>query len=164
MLIIYLQNVIFMILILRRESYVWCSGSFYGSFDWFYSTIYMFIFCFWYFRFSSIWEAVGVAKIYLPSEYLNKPCYQVNQNYIRVFETTHNNSSNIVYDIYINQDYQVRRNTASYNSNTICDNINSYTDDVYYRTDFSQILIIFTILCIFCFLIPLKLFLRLFRM
>lgn len=104
-----------------------------------------------------------MAKIYLPSEYLNKPCYQVNQNYIRVFETTYNNSSNIVYDIYINQDYQVKRNLSNYNSNTICDNINVYTSEIYYRTDMPDILLMFFIFCIFIFLLPLKIFIRFFR-
>lgn len=103
-----------------------------------------------------------MSKIYVPSEYLNKPCYQVNNNYIRVFETT-NRSDNTVYDIYVNQDYQVRRNTASYSSSTYCDNINTYTDEIYYRTDFDKILIIFIILCFICFGFPIKLFRRLFR-
>ncbi len=103
-----------------------------------------------------------MAKIYLPTEYLNKPCYVINNGYIRVYNTTHN-SNNIVYDIYINQDYQVRRTTSGYSSSTQCDTMNQYTDDIYYRTDFDRILVIFLILCIFCILIPLKLFLRLFR-
>lgn len=104
-----------------------------------------------------------MATIYLPSEYLNKPCYQVNSNYIRVFETTYNNSSNTIYDIYINQDYQVRQGSANYNSSTVCDHINTYTDDFYYRTDMPQILLMFFIFCIFIFVLPLKIFLRMFR-
>lgn len=104
-----------------------------------------------------------MAKIYVPSEYLNKPCYQVNANYIRVFETTYNNISNVVYDIYINQDYQVKRGNATYNSNTVCDNINTYTDNIYYRMDFVYILIIFFIMSFICFWIPWKIFCRLFR-
>lgn len=103
-----------------------------------------------------------MAKIYLPTEYLNKPCYVINNGYIRVYNTT-NNSNNIVYDIYINQDYQVRRTTSGYSSSTQCDTMNQYTDDIYYRTDFDKILVIFLILCIFCFLLPLKIFVRFFR-
>lgn len=103
-----------------------------------------------------------MAKIYLPTEYLNKPCYVINNGYIRVYNTT-NNSNNIVYDIYINQDYQVRRTTSGYSSSTYCDTMNQYTDDIYYRTDFDKILVIFLILCIFCFLLPLKIFVRFFR-
>lgn len=97
-----------------------------------------------------------MAKIYLPSEYLNKPCYQVNNGYIRVFDTTYNNSSNQVTDIYINQDYMLRKGTASYNSNTICDNLNTYTDYIYYRTDFPSILLTFTLLAFICFWLPWK--------
>lgn len=104
-----------------------------------------------------------MAKIYLPTEYLNKSCYQVNANYIRVFETTHNNSSNTVYDIYINQDYQVRQGTANYSSSTVCDRINTYTDEIYYRTDMPQILLMFIIFCMIMFILPLKVFLRMFR-
>ena len=104
-----------------------------------------------------------MSKIYLPSQYLNKPCYQINNGYIRVFETTHTNYNNTVYDIYINQDYMVKTSTASYNSNTYCERANTFTDEVYYRTDFSQILLIFVLLCVICFGAPLKIFLRLFR-
>lgn len=101
--------------------------------------------------------------IYLPTEYLNKPCYIINNGYIRVYETTNNNQSNVVHDIYINQDYMVKKGTANYSSNTVCDKINTYTDSIYYRTDFDSILIILLIMSIFCFLIPLKIFIRLFR-
>lgn len=104
-----------------------------------------------------------MSTIYLPSEYLNKPCYQVNNGYIRVFETTNINQSNIVYDIYLNQDYQVKRGTASYSNSTLCDNINTYTDDFYYRVDMPNILLMFFIFCLFCYFVPLQLFRRLFR-
>lgn len=101
--------------------------------------------------------------IYLPTEYLNKPCYVVNNGYIRVYDTIRTNQPNVVYDIYINQDYMVKKGIANYSSSTLCDTLNTYTDDVYYRTDLDSILIIFLIMCIFCFLIPIKVFTRLFR-
>lgn len=101
--------------------------------------------------------------IYVPTDYLNKPCYVINNDYIRVYETTNTNQSNIVYDIYINQDYMVKQTTANYYSNTVCDRLNTYTDSVYYRVDFVNILIMLTIFCIFCFVLPLKVFVRLFR-
>lgn len=97
-----------------------------------------------------------MSKIYLPQEYLNKPCYQVNNGYIRVFETNNYNSSNVVYDVYINQDYQVRKGMANYSSNSYCDNVNTYTSDVYYRTDFPEILLTFVLLAFVCFWIPWK--------
>lgn len=103
-----------------------------------------------------------MSKIYIPTEYLNKPCYVINNGYIRVYNTTHS-SNNTVYDIYINQDYMIKRTTAGYSSSTICDTSNIYTDDIYYRTDFDKIIVIFICLCIFCFLLPLKVFCRFFR-
>lgn len=101
--------------------------------------------------------------IYLPTEMLNKPCYVINNDYIRVYETTNTNQSNVVYDVYINQDYMIKKTTANYSSSTVCDTYNTYTDSVYYRVDFDSILIILVIMSIFCFLIPLKVFVRLFR-
>lgn len=104
-----------------------------------------------------------MSKIYLPSEYLSKPCYQVNQNYIRVFETTNMNTQNTIYDIYINQDYQIKQGTTNFSSSTQCDTLNTYTDDIFYRTDFDKILLIFIILFIFIINFPVKLFKRIFR-
>lgn len=103
-----------------------------------------------------------MSKIYVPTEYLDKPCYTINNGYIRVYDTI-NGNSNKVYDIYLNQDYMVKEGTANYSSNTQCINPNLITDEIYYRTDFDRILIILLIMCVFCFLIPLKLFLRFFR-
>lgn len=97
-----------------------------------------------------------MSKIYLPTEYLNKPCYVINNDYIRVYNTI-NARDNVVYDIYINQDYMVKQSTASYYDTTVCDSINTFTDDVYYRADLDKILIIYLILSIFMFYIPLKL-------
>ena len=97
-----------------------------------------------------------MSKIYLPTEYLNKPCYIINNDYIRVYNTV-NPRDNVVYDIYINQDYMIKQSIASYSDYTVCDSINTFTDDVYYRTDLDKILIIYLILSIFMFYIPLKL-------
>jgi len=104
-----------------------------------------------------------MSKIYIPTEYLNKKCYVINNDYIRVYETTNINSQNVVYDIYINQDYMVKRGTASYSNNTQCDTINEYTDNFYYRTDIDKILIIFFILAVVVVLSPLKILKRFFR-
>lgn len=103
-----------------------------------------------------------MSKIYLPTEYLNKPCYTVNNGYIRVYESINNNYSNTVYDIYVNQDYMIREGTASYSTNTICVNSNNFTDNVFYRTDFDKILVIFFILLIICFYFPYRIISRLF--
>ena len=103
-----------------------------------------------------------MSKIYLPSSYLNKPCYLVNNDYIRVYSTT-NSQNNVVYDIYFKNDYMIKQGTASYSTSTQCDRINTYTDVIYYRYDFDKILITLLIFCIFTLLIPLKVILRLFR-
>lgn len=94
--------------------------------------------------------------IYVPKEYLNKPCYIVNNDYIRVYNSINNNQQNVVYDIYVNQHYQVKQNTATYNTSTQCDTLNTYTSDFYYRNDLSDILIIFLIICLFIFYLPYK--------
>lgn len=104
-----------------------------------------------------------MSKIYLPNEYLNKTCYQVNNGYIRVWETNNYNQDNNYYDIYINQDYQVKKGTSYfYNTIQTCDNINTYTSDFWYRLDIDRILIIFLILSIFILLFPYKIFSRFF--
>lgn len=104
-----------------------------------------------------------MSKIYLPSEYMNKPCYVINNGYIRVYNTINTNYQNTVYDVYINQDYMVKRGTASYSSSTVCDTANEYTDNFYYRTDIDKILVIFLILAIICVLCPLKIMTRFFK-
>lgn len=103
-----------------------------------------------------------MSKIYLPTDYLNKPCYVVNSDYIRVYNST-NSNNNTVYDIYFKNDYMIKQGTANYSSNTICDHINTYTDEVYYRYDFHNILFIFLSLCIIFFAPGFKLFFRMFR-
>ena len=104
-----------------------------------------------------------MSKIYLPKEYMNKPCYVVNNGYIRVYNTINQNYSNVVYDVYINQDYMVKQGTASYSSNTQCDRLNEYTDNFYYRLDIDKVLIIFLILVLVVVGGPLKIFLRFFK-
>lgn len=104
-----------------------------------------------------------MAKIYLPTEYVNKPCKIINNGYIRVYNTTNYNQTNTVYDIYINQDYMVKKNTASYSSSTVCDTSNEYTDDYYYRLDFSNSLVVLLIMSIFVAYIPIRIFFRLFK-
>lgn len=105
-----------------------------------------------------------MGKIYVPSGYTGKPCYQVNNGYIRVYNTINNSTNNVVFDIYINQDYQIRQTTATYTSGTtLCDTINTYTDDFLYRVDLMNILIVFLIFIFFTTYIPWKLVCRFFR-
>lgn len=101
-----------------------------------------------------------MAKIYLPSDYVNSPCKIINNGYIRAY--TNNQLTNYV-DIYINQDYMIKEGYTNYGYNGVCDSLNTYTDNYYYRTDFSNILIGFGILAFFCIFIPVKIFSKIFK-
>lgn len=98
-------------------------------------------------------------KIYVPTELLNKPCYVINNGYIRVY--TNNNLTEYL-DVYVNQDYMLKQGTSYNGYNGVCDTINTYTDEIYYRRDFSDICIVFFVLFIFIFLIPFKIVSRVF--
>lgn len=103
-----------------------------------------------------------MSKIYLPTEYLEKPCYVINNGYIRVYNTI-NRQDNVVYDIYINQDYMIKQTTSNYSDYTVCDKFNTYTDNIIYRVDFMNILVCIVILLFFSIFIPLKIIKRFFR-
>ena len=98
-------------------------------------------------------------KIYLPTEYINN-CNVVYNDYIRSY--TNNNRTEWV-DIYFKNNYILKSGNTSYPTNVVCDTLNTYTDDFYYRYDLCNSLIIFWFLCVFCFLLPLRILTRLFR-
>lgn len=104
-----------------------------------------------------------MSKIYLPTEFLNKPCYIVNNDYIRVYDSIDLNQQNVVYDVYINQDYMVKQSRASYSTQTVCDDLNVYTDDWYYRVDLFNILGCIFILSFFLILIPFQILFKFFK-
>jgi len=104
-----------------------------------------------------------MSKIYLPTEYLNKPCYVINNDYIRVYDTVNHNQQNKVYDIYVNQDYMTKISNANYSSNTVCDTFNTYTDDWFYRIDLFDILGCIFILSIFLIIIPCQMLFQFFK-
>ena len=106
-----------------------------------------------------------MAKIYLPTVHLNRPCKVINENYIRVYHTTNQGTgvTNTVTDIYFKSDYITRQTTASYTTSILCDSTNTYTDDFYYRYDFTNILINFLIMSIIMFVIPVTIYKRFFR-
>ena len=95
--------------------------------------------------------------IYVPQKE-NYKCYVVqSEGVIRAYEKM---------DYYIRSNYIYRDgNTtfSSYSTLPICLSDSELTSEVYYRNDFDSILIIFLIMCIFCFYIPIKIFTRLFR-
>lgn len=104
--------------------------------------------------------------IYVPD--LSYSCYVVQgEGVIRGYTEMPAINRDINYrDWYINSSYIYRDGTQSFGSwgnLPVCLQTNQLTDKVYYRNDFDSILIIFLIMCIFCFYLPLKVFLRLFR-
>lgn len=105
--------------------------------------------------------------IYVP-EKENYACYVVrSEEVIRAYEDIPRNNTEVNYrDYYYNSNYLYNDGVQSFSQYTTlptCLDNNNVTSDYYYRNDFADILIIFLIMCIFCFLIPLKIFLRLFR-
>ena len=106
--------------------------------------------------------------IYLPNDSVYNKCYVVqNEDVIRAYNKIPQNNTSYRYrDYYINSDYIYRDGEGTWSQYTtlpICLDNSKITNDFYYRTDFNDILIIFTIFCLFIFYIPFKIFMRLFR-
>ena len=109
--------------------------------------------------------------IYVPD--LNYKCYVLtNKDTIRAYEVMpynpgYNQQVNINYrDYYINSHYLYTdgfQQFSNYTTLPVCLDSSKLTSDVYYRNDLDKILVIFLILCIFMFLIPIKLFQRFFK-
>lgn len=105
-------------------------------------------------------------KIYVPD--LSYKCFVIqSEGVIRAYEKVPQNNQEINYrDYYINSSYIYRDGTQSFGSyyNTpTCLSTDVVTDSVYYRNDFDKILVIFLIMCIFCFYLPIKVFSKLFK-
>lgn len=99
-------------------------------------------------------------KIYVPSEYVNSSCFTINNGYIRAYT---NDSLTEYVDIYVNQDYMLKKGNTTYTQNITCDSLNTLTDDWLYRLDLDKILICLLILIILVIGIPLKVVSRFFR-
>lgn len=104
--------------------------------------------------------------IYVPD--LNYKCYVVqSEGVIRAYEEIPTYNTNIDYrDYYIKSNYIYKDGNQSFGSYTnlpVCLSSDTLTDQIYYRNDLDSILIIFLIMCIFIFYIPIKIFCRLFR-
>ena len=105
--------------------------------------------------------------IYVPTKEDYK-CFIVrDKDTIRAYKQIPETNSSVDYtDFYINSHYLSRNDTEVFNRYqelpTCLDN-SQITSDIYYRNDMPDILVMFLVLCIFCFLIPLKIFVRLFR-
>jgi len=105
--------------------------------------------------------------IYVPNK-TDYKCFVVqNEEVIRAYEEMPTNNKNINYrDYYINASYIYKDGTQQFSTYTtlpVCLSSNEITTDFYYRNDLADILIIFTIICIFGIYIPLKIFSKLFK-
>ena len=106
-------------------------------------------------------------KIFVPQDSTYNKCYVVqSEGVIRGYAQVPTNNSTINYrDYYIKSDYIYRDGSqtfSQYSTPPTCLLSSEITNDVYYRQDFSNILIIFLILMIFCFYFPYKVISRVF--
>lgn len=106
-------------------------------------------------------------KIYVPDKE-NYKCFVVrSEEVIRAYEELPKNNTTVQYrDYYYNSNYLYNDGSqqfSQYSTLPVCLSDSVITTDVYYRNDIDSILIVFSILCIFGILIPLKIFMRLFR-
>ena len=105
--------------------------------------------------------------IYLP-DLENYQCFVVrDENTLRAYEDEPQLNQSINYrDYYINSNYVYQDGVQEFNLYStlpVCLDSSVLTNEVYYRNDFDSILVILLIMSIFCFYIPIKIFLRLFR-
>lgn len=70
-----------------------------------------------------------MATIYLPSDYINN-CNVVHDNYIRSY--TDSTYTQWV-DIFIHQDYQLQFGSTNNPEPVVCDTLNTYTTNEYYK-------------------------------
>lgn len=111
-------------------------------------------------------------NIYLPIDNFNDfACYVVqDKDTIRAYskKPAYNSSSDYI-DFYINSHYLKKSGTQSWGQSTyyglpVCLPQDNITNDIYYRTDLVDCLIIFSLLALIMFWVPVKLtFFRLFR-
>ena len=108
-------------------------------------------------------------NIYLPINSVDDfACYSVlDKDTIRAYKTQPQLDISSEYvDFYINSHYLQKTGTQSWGQwNTslpICVSKSTFSNDVYYRTDFDSILIIFLILFIFIIVLPYKIMSRAF--
>lgn len=107
-------------------------------------------------------------KIYLPNDNLYNKCYVVqNEDIIRAYDTIPQNNTSYNYrDYYINSNYIYKDGSGQWSQYTtlpVCLDNNVITDNYYFRNDFDSILIIFLILFLFIFYIPINLIFRFVR-
>ena len=106
-------------------------------------------------------------KIYVPLDTTYNKCYVVqSEGVIRGYEEIPQINRTINYrDYYIKSDYIFRNGSqtfSTYSTPPTCLSNNIITNDIYYRVDFSNILIIFFIFSFFIVFLPFKIMSRVF--
>ena len=104
---------------------------------------------------------------YVPNSEDYKCIVVRDKDTIRAYTEQPQTNSTVHYtDYFVNSHYLSKtgsENFSRYEQLPVCLDSSQFTSDFYYRNDMPDILLMFLILCIFCFLIPLKIFVRLFR-
>lgn len=103
-----------------------------------------------------------MSKIYIPETH-GICTIVIDKDTVRDYFTLNINQENQYTDFYINSHYISKKGTELTTSTIDCLDSDIVTNEVYYRNDFADILVIFTILCLFIFLLPIKILFRLFR-
>lgn len=106
-------------------------------------------------------------KIFVPQDTTYNKCYVVqSEGVIRGYAETPQVNRTINYrDYYINSDYIYRDGSqtfSQYSTTPTCLATNTITNDLYYRIDFVNILIMFTIFAYFIVFLPFKIISRAF--
>lgn len=109
-------------------------------------------------------------NIYLPVDNINEfDCYVIqDKDTIRAYKNMPNlNSTSDYVDFYINSHYLEKKGNQSWGNYSqylpTCISSAAITNNFYYRNDFLDILLIFSIFVIFTIFLPIKVFGRLFR-
>lgn len=109
-----------------------------------------------------------MSKIYVPEEYINKPCVEVySHNVLRVYDKKPALNSDSSYtDFYTDMDYYSKTGYVSWgqwsSSLPVCVPSSNLVSDVYHRVDFPSILITIFIFLILLFYFPYKIISRVF--
>lgn len=105
--------------------------------------------------------------IYVPEYNQGNCAYIYNSDIIRVYDRVPTNNTTVSYtDYYIKSSYMYNTGSTSFNNYStlpVCINSSRITTEAFYRNDFPQILFMFIVFAYISFIIPLKIFGRMFR-
>ena len=106
--------------------------------------------------------------IYVPEDTTYNKCYVVqSEGVIRGYDRYPTNNANYNYrDYYIRSDYIYKDGSGTWNNYSTlptCLDDDLISNDYWYRTDFSNVLVMFLIINIFGIYLPIKIFSKLFR-